>query len=119
MMKNRMKKFYELFMFLCVVISVGTIWYESSYNYFIIGGTWGIFLIDYVTRLSISNRKVQFIKQHPFDLVALIPLDALFQTAKLARLYRLIRIKAIAKHYSNPLINKVMSKKVPYVLSKL
>jgi hypothetical protein len=52
MIKKRMKIFYELFMFLCVVISVGTIWYESSYNYFIIWGTWGIFLIDYVTRLS-------------------------------------------------------------------
>jgi voltage-gated potassium channel len=104
-------------MFLCVMISVGTIWYESPYNHFIIWGTWGIFLIDYVTRLISSNDKVQFIKRHPFDLVAIIPLDALFQTAKLARLYRLIRIKTIAKHYSNPLINKVMENKVPYVLS--
>jgi voltage-gated potassium channel len=115
-MMKRIKTCYEFFMFLCVIVSVGTIWYQSSYDLWIIWGTWGIFLIDYLVRFYFSTDKVQFMKRNPFDLIALIPLDALFQTAKLARLYRLMRLKTIARHYSNPLIRKMSKNKLPYVL---
>ena len=59
---------------------------------------WILFLIDYVTRLFLSDNKWTFIKQHPLDLIAIIPLDQLFRTARLVRLIRVIRLVALINH---------------------
>ncbi len=59
---------------------------------------WILFLIDYITRLFLSHNKWQFIKQHPLDLIAIIPLDQLFRTARLVRLVRVIRLVALINH---------------------
>ena len=59
---------------------------------------WILFLIDYATRLFLSDNKWHFIKQHPLDLIAIIPLDQLFRTARLVRLIRVIRLVALINH---------------------
>lgn len=85
-MIQKIKSFYEFLMFFFVVLSVGTIWYESDFNQIIIWGTWFVFLIDFIVRFYSADNKLDFIKKNPFDIIALIPLDALFRTARLARL---------------------------------
>jgi voltage-gated potassium channel len=113
---NKIKYLYEIFMFLTIIIAVGTIWYESEINFYILWFTWFIFLIDYLVCLVMSDKKWDFIKKNPFDLIALIPLDAFFQIAKFAKLYRLIRLKTIAKKYSNPLIAFMEGKQMKYII---
>jgi voltage-gated potassium channel len=109
---QKIKSLYEFLMFFFVVLSVGTIWYESTYNGIIIWGTWFVFLIDFIVRFYSADNKLDFIKKNPFEIIALIPLDALFRTARLARLVQLMRLKIIAKHYSNPLIKKMEKNKI-------
>lgn len=43
-----------------------------------------IFVLDYVVRFSISRSKWLFIKEHPWDLLAIIPFDALFRLFRFA-----------------------------------
>ncbi|WLR61133.1 potassium channel family protein [Guptibacillus hwajinpoensis] len=59
---------------------------------------WILFLLDYATRLFLSDHKWTFIKQHPLDLIAIIPLDQLFRTARLVRFIRVIRLVALINH---------------------
>ncbi len=59
---------------------------------------WILFLIDYATRLFLSENKWTFIKQHPLDLIAIIPLDQLFRTARFVRFIRVIRLVALINH---------------------
>ncbi|TLS36845.1 ion channel [Pseudalkalibacillus caeni] len=102
------KTLYEVFLFLCVILSVSTIWYDSPFQTEILYSTWIVFFCDYIVMLYLSEKRWEYIKKHPFDLIALIPLDSIFQGAKLARLYRLWRIKTIAKRFSNPMVGKAM-----------
>lgn len=81
------------------------------------GGTWFVFLIDFIVRFYSADKKSDFIKKNPFEIIALIPLDALFRTARLARLIQLMRLKIIAKHYSNPLIKKMEKNKIQNITS--
>ncbi|WLR60008.1 hypothetical protein [Guptibacillus hwajinpoensis] len=103
-----LKRLYQYLLFVCVILSVSTIWYESPFQQAILIGTWIVFFIDYMVFLYLSEDRWEYIKKHPFDLIALIPLDSIFQGAKLARLYRLWRIKTIAKRFSNPILGKAM-----------
>lgn len=98
-------------MFCCIILSVGTIWYEWPWQASIIWGTWSVFFVDYVVRLWYAKDKWLFIRSNPFDLVALIPLDALYQSAKLARLFRVMRLKTMTKRFSNPLISTMKNTK--------
>ncbi len=102
------KMIYQYLLFICVILSVSTIWYESPFQREILIGTWIVFFVDYMVFLYLAEDRWEYIKKHPFDLIALIPLDTIFQGAKLARLYRLWRIKTIAKRFSNPILGKAM-----------
>ncbi|WP_191991896.1 potassium channel family protein [Bacillus aerolatus] len=69
---------------------------------FILGWfVWGLFAIDYIIRLFLSERKWEFIKKHPLDLIALIPLDQLFRTVRLIRLFRLVRLISVIKRQNS------------------
>lgn len=104
-------------MFLCVILSVGTLWYTNSFSYFIVWLTWFVFFIDYLVRFFYSKEKKTFMKKNLFDFIALIPLDAFFQSAKIIRLFRFFRLKIITKRYSNPLIAKMKNKNFKNVAS--
>ena len=51
-----------------------------------------IFVLDYVVRFSISRSKWLFIKEHPWDLLAIIPFDALFRLFRFASLGEILRL---------------------------
>ena len=55
------------------------------------------FVIEYIIRLYYAPKKWLFVKKNIFDLIAMIPFDALFRTARLMRLLRLIRILKLSK----------------------
>jgi len=98
------KTFYEIFMVLLAGLSVATIWQETGYNSVIVWSTWGIFFVDFLYRLYKSESKWGFVKKHPFIVIAAIPLDAIFQFARVARILHLLRLKSITKYYTLPFI---------------
>lgn len=51
-----------------------------------------IFVLDYVVRFSLSRAKWTFMKEHFWDLLAIIPFDALFRLFRFARLGSILRL---------------------------
>ncbi|PKR76913.1 hypothetical protein CEY16_13995 [Halalkalibacillus sediminis] len=115
--KDQVKTTYESLMVILAAISIATIWYESTYNSFIIWGTWAIFFVDLVIRLWRSDNKKAFIKANPFLVIAAIPLDAIFQFARVARILHLIRLKSITKYYTMPAIRFLKDKSLSLVVA--
>ncbi|WP_226584895.1 hypothetical protein [Halobacillus litoralis] len=95
---------YELIMIGLAALSIATIWQQTGYNSVIVWTTWSIFFIDFLYRLWKSEDKWEFIKKHPFIVIAAIPLDAVFQMARFARILHLLRLKSITKYYTLPFI---------------
>ncbi|MBN9655759.1 hypothetical protein J0K78_15910 [Halobacillus sp. GSS1] len=102
--KKSSKTFYEIFMVALAALSVATIWQQTGYNSVIVWTTWSIFFLDFLYRLYRSDSKWGFIKKHPFIVIAAIPLDAIFQFARFARILHLLRLKSITKYYTMPFI---------------
>lgn len=100
--RSKRQIIYEMIMFLLALMSVSFIWIDDAGKV----GLWVdrsvllIFAADYFYRLFKSDRKWHYIRKHPFELIAIIPLDELFRFARLARLFRLIRAVLIVSHYS-------------------
>ena len=55
------------------------------------------FTIDYIVRFFISKNKIKFFKENIFDLIAIIPFDAIFSFFRIARLFRIAKIARLAK----------------------
>lgn len=70
---------------------------------------WGVFVLDYCIRFSLSKSKWEFVKKHPLDLVAMIPLDQLFRSIRLLRLFKLIRLFSIFNRNS-PMLDLLTKK---------
>ncbi|SDY14715.1 MULTISPECIES: hypothetical protein [Salimicrobium] len=98
------KTAYEVFMVLLASLSVATIWQEMQYDSLIVWGTWAIFFLDFLYRFFKSESKLDFVKKHPFIVIAAIPLDAVFQLARFARILHLLRLKSITKYYTKPFL---------------
>ncbi len=104
LIKKPTKSIYELMMIALAGLSVATIWKQTGYDSYIVWGTWSIFFIDFLFRLYRSDSKWGFVKKHPFIVIAAIPLDAIFQFARFARILHLLRLKSMTKYYTMPFI---------------
>ena len=104
LLKNK-QMLYELMMIFLATLSVATIWNSTQYTSYIVWITWGIFFIDFIYRLYTSENKWKFIKSNPLLIIALIPLDAIFQLARFARILHMLRLKTITKYYTMPFID--------------
>ena len=51
-----------------------------------------VFVIDYITRLSLSKNKRDFIKNNKIDLISLIPFNAIFKSFRILRLTKLLKL---------------------------
>ena len=51
-----------------------------------------VFVIDYITRLSLSKNKRDFIKNNKIDLISLIPFNAIFKSLRILRLTKLLKL---------------------------
>lgn len=58
---------------------------------------WFVFLVDYIWRFSISKSKWSFIINNIFDLLAILPLNAIFTVFRLGRIFRLARLTKLVK----------------------
>ncbi|KAA9022042.1 ion transporter [Niallia endozanthoxylica] len=56
---------------------------------------WGVFFVDYVIRFIKSENKWKFFRNHPLDLIAILPLDQLLRTARFVRIFRILRLLMI------------------------
>ena len=58
---------------------------------------WGVFVIDYSWRFFITKRKWRFILENVFDLLAILPLNAIFTVFRLGRIFRLVKLTKLLK----------------------
>jgi len=93
---------YESIMFVLILISIFFAFSEDQSFILLDRIIWGIFVIDYTVRLINAKNKWTYVKKHPFELIAIIPFDALFRAARIARLLRLVRLIGIGSRYMKP-----------------
>lgn len=58
---------------------------------------WGVFVVDYGWRFFLSKGKWRFIIENIFDLLAILPLNAIFTMFRLGRIFRLARLTKLLK----------------------
>ena len=58
---------------------------------------WGVFVVDYGWRFFLSKEKWRFIIENIFDLLAILPLNAIFIVFRLGRIFRLARLTKLLK----------------------
>ncbi|CAM3922899.1 hypothetical protein [Alkalicoccus chagannorensis] len=110
---------YEMLMVGLAFLAVSTIWYDTQFESEIVWGTWGIFFVDFVIRLFRTKDKWGFIKSNPFIVIAVIPLDAIFQFARIARILHFFRLKVITKYYAKPAIKLLVEQKLIHLIPGL
>jgi voltage-gated potassium channel len=116
-MQSAMKTIYESIMILLVMLTIITLWTENTYNSIINWIVWAVFFIDFLFRFWTSKEKWSFIKQNPFLVIAIIPLDQFFQMARIVRVIYLFRIKTITKYYISPFVERLTYKSKTLILS--
>ncbi len=94
---------YEIIMLILVIISL--FFAFSNNEQFILYDRiiWIAFVIDYVVRLIRSEKKWIYVKKHPLELVAIIPLDSIFRAARFVRIFRIIRLLGIGSRFLKPI----------------
>lgn len=65
--------------------------YENVFR-IIDNGIIAIFALDYLVRLVMAESKLNFIRANVIDLIAIIPFNSIFQTLRIARLLRFIKM---------------------------
>lgn len=94
---------YEFLMFLLVLISIFIAFSEDFQALWLDSAIWFLFVVDYTVRLTKAEHKWQYIKKHPFELIAIIPLDAIFRAARFVHIFRIIRLIGIGSRYFKPI----------------
>ena len=56
-----------------------------------------VFVIDYITRISLSKNKKDFIRNNKIDLISLIPFNAIFKSLRILKLNKLLRLGRLVK----------------------
>lgn len=113
-MVAKLKIYYELFLILLIVTSAFFV-IANVNNVLFDQIVWGILFLDVVVRLIVLKDKREYIKKNPFDFIALIPLDSMFQFARFVRLFKIILVMAIFKRtpiyqiFQTNGLNKVIS----------
>lgn len=99
MKTNRFHIIYESIMITLAVISVSIAWSTNEWLVRIDFLVWLIFFVDVSVRFIKAPAKWQYIRKNPFDLIAIIPLNAIFQMARIARLLRALQRLWILRYY--------------------
>lgn len=118
--RDNMKKLtliYELSMFTLAVISFFLIWTQPIKFYYMGKIVWIIFLIDVFTRFLLSKNKKEWVKKNYLDFVAIIPLNTVFQLARFARLFRIVKLFLVTKHYFMPFFQFIQTNGLTKVFS--
>lgn len=100
--KNTILIVYEVIMLVLISVSVISVFISDEPRpIFDLINTiiWGIFLIDIIIRLIRAVSRWHYIKNNPFDIVSIIPLEDFFLLARFARVIKLFRYKNLIKRY--------------------
>lgn len=98
---RRLKVVYEITMLILAVASVALIWIDVAKSLkWLVYLVWGIFTTDFIFRVVRSRRKITYIIKHPFDVVAIIPLDSVNILARFGKLLYLHRLKRFLTRYT-------------------
>ncbi|MFC5712422.1 potassium channel family protein [Thalassorhabdus alkalitolerans] len=108
---------YEIFMVALAILSVSMIWIDNVYVPQIDLMVWLIFTIDVSVRFFKAGSKWEYVKKNPFDILAIVPFDSLFQMARIARLIRALRAVAIINYYARGLTAVLMTNNLHKVLT--
>lgn len=93
---------YEAFLFLLVIVSVIIALVSNERFTPVHWIIWGIFFVDYFIRFFAAERKWHFIKSHPLELIAIIPLDAIYQAARFFMFFRMLKLWGILPRFLRP-----------------
>nr|WP_181726082.1 potassium channel family protein [Planococcus sp. (in: firmicutes)]QJS06173.1 ion transporter [Planococcus sp. (in: firmicutes)] len=93
---------FESIMFLLVLISLFFAFSDNPRFIKLDWAIWFVFVLDYTIRLIKSENKWNYVKKHPFELIAIIPFDSIFRAARIVRLFRIIRLIGIGSRYLTP-----------------
>ncbi|QPC47811.1 potassium channel family protein [Mangrovibacillus cuniculi] len=96
---------YESLMFILIITSVVLSFSEDPALQLFDNFVYGLLVIDFAVRFFKSPNKRKFIKQHPLEIIALIPFDALFKAARLARLFMIFRLFGLGSRFITPLFS--------------
>ncbi|AIF42116.1 ion transporter [Virgibacillus sp. SK37] len=105
LMRKKLALIYEIFLILLILLSVILIWHEEDNLIYLDKIIWLVLFTDVLIRFLISKNKWHYIKENPFDIISVIPLDSIFQTARVVRLFRVLRIISLGKKYITPFRN--------------
>lgn len=112
----RSKFIYEICMVLFAIASVATIGVQSGIGIIIIWTVWLVFFLDFTVRFFQAKDKWAFVKKNPFLLIAIIPLDSVFQLARITQIVKLFRLKTMTKYFASPLVNKLKKRRLILLL---
>ncbi|AKG03515.1 ion transporter [Salimicrobium jeotgali] len=108
---------YEITLVFLALASVLFIWTENPILLAINRYVWIIFFTDVLIRFIAAEKKWQYIKKNPIDIIAALPLDAIFQTARIVRLFRVLRFFAVSRKYLGTLFSIIKTNGLDLVLS--
>lgn len=94
---------FEVIMFFLVIISLFLAFSNNSQLVKVDWVIWLIFVIDYFVRFIRADNKWSYIKQHPLELIAIIPFDSIFRAARIVRVFRIMRLIGIGSRYTKTL----------------
>ncbi|WP_330949232.1 potassium channel family protein [Virgibacillus sp. MG-45] len=104
-MTKKLSLIYEITLVTLAFISVIFLWSDNDTIRILDKIVWLVFFIDVIVRIITRKKKWQYIRENPFDIIAAIPLDSIFQTARVVRLVRVLRFFTIGKKYFKPMRN--------------
>ncbi|WP_429971191.1 ion channel [Fructilactobacillus sp. Tb1] len=104
-MKSNIKNVYEVIIIILALISVIMVILDfskiiniESYPYNLIDeATWIVFVFDYAIGIIGSKNKIHYIKNHVFDLLAIIPVNTAFSVFKAFRLTKILKVTKLVK----------------------
>ncbi|NBI28348.1 potassium channel family protein [Chengkuizengella marina] len=106
---KKLSVIYEISLFILAVTSVSLAFVSENKTLLLVDWiVWGIFFIDVSIRFYTSEKKWKYIKKNPFDIIAIIPFDAIFQLARIVRLFRVVRAIAILSRLLRPSIREIL-----------
>ncbi|MYL30468.1 two pore domain potassium channel family protein [Halobacillus halophilus] len=90
---------YETLLLTLALLSVMYLWSDHPAAIFLDRFVWLLFFTDVTIRILRSENKLQYIRKHPLEVIAAIPLESIFQLARAARLFRLLRMLLIVRRH--------------------
>ncbi|MDP5274478.1 potassium channel family protein [Chengkuizengella axinellae] len=99
---------YEISLLILAIVSVSLTFVTNNETFELVDWLiWGVFAVDVSVRFITADKKWEYVKKNPFDIIAAIPFDAIFQFARIVRLFRVIRAIAIASRLFKPTILEI------------